>query len=194
MSRTRLLLGISFAASTALVVSSRPVAQIRSLTVAAMSEQFDQLLEWDQRVNQMARTGELRLRKQREDGLIPGRTHERFDQVFHGVAVWGGDITRQSDLGLTISIFGTLYADLAVDVEPKLSAREARKIVSGLAGGVDLGDHLPDLLILPIDGGGYALTYRSQAVTPEDALYAAAGQVTGAPPSNALSESRPSTA
>ena len=68
------------------------------------------------------------------------------------------DIVRQSDNGVTtISIFGTIYDGVALDVEPKLSPEDARDIVSGLAG-IDLGPRLPSLVILPLDDGSYALT------------------------------------
>ena len=169
MSRTRTFVAILLALSTVLVISSRPAGQARSLAISATSDQRDELREWDQRVDQMVRVGELQLRERHEDTLMPSRTHERFDQVFRGVPVWGSDLTRQSDVGLTVSLFGFLYSDVAVDVEPKLTPTQARDIVSGLAGGVDLGSRVPELLILPIDGGGYTLTYRCQAVTSEDA-------------------------
>src|SRR5262249_30507681 len=35
--------------------------------------------------------------------------------------------------------------------------------------GVDLGGRLPTLVVLPLDGGGYALTYRDQAIGTDEA-------------------------
>jgi Zn-dependent metalloprotease len=151
------------------VLPQRPVGQSRSLIIAATAADLKSLRDADRRVEQMTRTGELRLRDAREDLLLPGRTHERYDQFFGGVRVWGGDITRQTDHGLAVSLFGEIYDGFALAVEPKLSPEDARAIVSDLAGGVALGNRLPDLVILPLESGGYALTYRYQAVTAADA-------------------------
>ena len=43
----------------------------------------------------MLRSGELRVRQTRDDTLIPGRTHERADQYYRGVRVFGADVARQ---------------------------------------------------------------------------------------------------
>ena len=150
-------------------MQKRPVGQSRSLVIAATSADLKTLRDWDHRVEQMTRTGELRLREAREDLLVHGRTHERYDQFFRGVRVWGGDITRQTDHGLVVSLFGEIHEGLTLAVEPALSPENARGLVSDLAGGVDLGTRVPELVVLPLESGGYALTYRCQAVTPEDA-------------------------
>jgi Zn-dependent metalloprotease len=125
--------------------------------------------DWDNTTNSMLRTGELHLRLSREDTLIPGRTIEHLDQYHNGVPVWGGGITRQLDSSsLAISVLGRLYEDLAIGTEPALTPDDARDVISGLSG-VDMGARIPELIILPLDGGGYALTYRDQAISPDDA-------------------------
>ena len=149
--------------------SPRPVAQTRSTAVAVTSDDFGGLRDWSVRVEQLTRSGELQLRDDQEDTSMPGRRHERLAQRYHGVPVWGGDVARQTERGVTVSIFGSLYNDIAIDTAPALSADDARGIISGLAGGVDLGGQIPELMVLPLDGGGYALTYRGQAITESDA-------------------------
>ena len=154
------------AASAALVISPHPAGQTSGFTaIKAMSANFDNLRTWDQRVDQLLRAGNLQRLDPIEDTLISSRTHERFDQTYRGLPVWGGSVVRQSDRGATVSVFGTLYEGVTIDVEPKLSPEDARDIISSLAGGVDVGPRLPTLVILPLDGGGYALTYRGQAAT-----------------------------
>lgn len=169
MSRSqRLFVATLLAVSAVFLTPQRPAGQSRSLTVTATADDLIKLREWDVRVDQMVRAGELRLREAREDPLIFGRTHQRFDQFYRGVRVWGGDITRQLDHGLAVSLFGLLYTGLTLDVTPILSPEDARDRVSRLAGGVDLGTRMPELVVLSLDNGDYALTYHGQAVTPED--------------------------
>ena len=167
--RSRVFVFAMIAVSAGFLMPQRPVGQSRSLVIAATAADLKTLRDWDRRVEQMTRTGELRLRESRQDRLVPGRTHERYDQFVHGVRVWGGDITRQTDQGLVVSLFGEIHDGLTLAVEPALSPEDARGLVSDLAGGVDLGGRIPELVVLPIESGGYALTYRCQAVTPTDA-------------------------
>jgi bacillolysin len=125
------------------------------------------LRQWDARVVADIRTGDLRRRSVREDMLIPGRSHERFDQYFRGVRVYGADIARQRDAaGLTVSIFGTVYEQIAVDTQPALSQADAKRRIEEL-GGATLGEsRQPELLILPLEAGGFALTWYERVLSP----------------------------
>lgn len=128
--------------------------------------------EWDARIDQLLRTGELRRRRVIADTLLPGRTHERLDQDYNGIPVFGADVTRQFSQGVTVSIFGTLYPDINVDPNPTLDSEDARAIIEKLAG-VEFGprDRL-ELTILPRREGGYALTYRARVIAlPDVTLY-----------------------
>ena len=128
-----------------------------------------QLRDWDAQVDRMIRDGSLELRLEREDTLIAGRRHTRFTQTVNGVPVYGGDIARQSDAtGLTISIFGTLYQNIAISTEPRLSVDDAQAAVTRLTG-MELGpQHAPKLMILPREDGTYKLAYMARVATPED--------------------------
>ena len=67
----------------------------------------------------MARGGQLAMRLEREDTLMPGRRHARFTQMVNGVPVYGADVARQIDeKGLTVSIFGTVYEGIDISTEP----------------------------------------------------------------------------
>src|SRR4051794_27596014 len=60
--------------------------------------------DWDNTVNRMLRTAELKVRLEREDTLVAGRTIEQLDQFYQGVRVWGGNVSRQLDRDLAISV------------------------------------------------------------------------------------------
>ena len=124
------------------------------------------LRQWNDRVNRMIQDGDLRVRQILEDTLIPGRTQERLSQYHEGLPVFGGDITRQTDGGLTLSIFGTAYTDIDLDPTPRLSADEAKVIIEMLAG-AELGPtRIPELVVLPRDeAGGYVLTYHERVMS-----------------------------
>ena len=80
--------------------------------------------------------------------------------------MFGGDITRQTDGGLTLSIFGTAYIDIDLDPTPGLSADEAKVIIETLAG-AELGPtRIPELVVFPRDEtGDYVLTYRERVMS-----------------------------
>jgi bacillolysin len=127
------------------------------------------LRAWDAQVDRMIRGGDLQLRLEREDTLMPGRRHTRFTQTVRGVPVYGGDVARQTDeTGLTISIFGTVFQGIDISTEPAISVDRARAIVAAETG-VELGPaRLPRLTILPRENGAYQLVYTARAATPED--------------------------
>jgi len=125
------------------------------------------LREWDRRVTADVRAGDLRRRAVREDTLVPGRSHERFDQYFRGVRVYGADLARQRTAGgQTVSIFGTVYDGIDVDTEPALPQAAAKRRIEAL-GGAALGEaRQPELVVLPLDGGGFALAWHERVLSP----------------------------
>ena len=123
---------------------------------------------WTSRIDGMLRTGELRLRQTRDDTLVPGRTHERADQYYRGVRVFGGDVARQLRGGATESIFGTIYEGITLDPAPAIDEDRAREVLSSRLGRA-IGDQTPaELVILPLDSGGYALTWRLRVAARRD--------------------------
>jgi bacillolysin len=119
------------------------------------------------RVTSMRRSGELRLRMTRADRLVARRTHERLDQYYRGVRVFGGDVAEQLAGGQIVSVFGNVYDDIAIDTSPDIDAERAQKIIEDRAG-VALGpDRTPELVILPRDGT-YTLAWRGRAFANDD--------------------------
>lgn len=97
------------------------------------------------------------------DSLLPDRIHERLDQYVRGVRIVGGDLTRQSASDGTISVFGTLHTDLALDLVPRLTSDDARAAIVRAASGEPSGPS-PELVVLPLSDG-YHLAYSGQAFT-----------------------------
>lgn len=129
--------------------------------IAAQS--IGDLRAWDSTIDRMVRDGDLTIRQHRTDPLLESRTHDRYDQFYKGVRIFGGNFVRQSDLGLTTSIFGTVHENIALDAVPTLNSAEARDIIAALSG-AELSDaYEPELVVLPKDDGTYVLAYRGRA-------------------------------
>jgi bacillolysin len=135
-------------------------------------DSLTELRAWDLRVDGMLRSGELRVRTTRDDGLMPGRSHERADQYHRGVRVWGADVSRQLAGGQTVSVFGVVYDGIEIDTSPALDPAEAKAAIEALAG-ARLGEaRVPELVVLPPTDGGvrFALAY-TERVFSERGLY-----------------------
>lgn len=138
----------------------------RPTVVAATDASLANLRAWDARVDAMRNEGTLQLRQSQPDTLIDGRLHERFDQYYQGVRVFGGDVARQLASGQTVSVFGTVFSDIDLDTRPALAEDEATDIIQRLAGADLAPGAIPELMVLPKDDGGYALTYRARLFIP----------------------------
>jgi thermolysin len=124
---------------------------------------------WSTRVDSMVRTGELRIRRQTQDTLLAGRIHERADQFYRGVRVFGADVTRQLRNGATESVFGTMYEGIDLDPSPAIDGAEARDRLAGRLG-VEIAPSIePELVVLPRDDGSFTLTWRLRVATRRDA-------------------------
>ena len=136
--------------------------------VTIRTESIAERRSWTSRVDGMLRTGELRIRQTRDDPMVAGRTHERADQYYRGVRVFGGDVARQLRDGATESVFGTIYEGINVDPNPSIDEDRARELLGGRLGlTVDAGTPA-ELVVLPLDAGGYALTWRLRVVSRRD--------------------------
>ena len=98
---------------------------------AALAAEPATIRAWDATVDGMLRTGDLEVRHAEADTLLSGRTHARLQQFHRGVPVYGANLTRQTDdIGATLSIFGTTYGGIDVDVRPVLTAGDAAAVVT----------------------------------------------------------------
>jgi Zn-dependent metalloprotease len=125
------------------------------------------LAEWDARVTRMLQSGQLQLRETASDALIKGRTYQRLSQIYNGVPVFGGDLTRSLQGGRPVAVYGALYGDIDVETEPGLTAEEASEIFAHMSG--DAGPApVAELMVLPTDDGTYLLTYRARVPVSND--------------------------
>ena len=130
-----------------------------TISAAALSSDSD-LQQSDALVERMIQDAELISRAIYDDRLLPSRTHERLSQYYKGVRVYGGDISRQTAEGVTVSVFGTIYTQIDVDPTPAISTADAVATLENVSGADLVANSPPSLVILPMLDGSYALTYR----------------------------------
>ena len=125
--------------------------------------------EWDQKIGALSTRGDLKVLSVREDTMLPGRTHTRYEQLYRGVPVWGGSVARQEDAAGTLSVFGGLFEGIDIETRPSLGEAAARSALlkRSPAGSAFFPDEAI-LTVLPRDTGGYALTWRARIFTGED--------------------------
>lgn len=116
-------------------------------------------------VDGLLKTGAAVRVHEEADPLAPNRTHERLRQTHRGVRVWGADLTRQRADGRTVSVFGSIHEGIDVDTTPRVSADAARVIAEGIAQ-AETG-RSPDLVVLPLDEGGYRLAWSLRIVNAD---------------------------
>jgi thermolysin len=161
-----LLMLTGAAAFATVLVPARAQQQPGPGRTAIATQSIAQIRDAAPIVDGMRRTGELRLRSSRSDTVRRGRTHERFDQYYRGVRVFGADVAQQLNGGQIVSVYGNVYGDIDIDPSPEVAADDARQTVEAIAG-VDIGRQ-PELVVLPRDNGAYALTWRIRAATASD--------------------------
>jgi Zn-dependent metalloprotease len=131
-------------------------------TLSVTREGQSDLRAVDLQIDQMIRSRDLRVRDTPQDGLLPGRRHERLDQYHRGVRIVGGDLTRQTAPDGTVSVFGVLHPTVGLNTDAALSRDAARSAIGRAVDGQATGD-LPELVVLPLSDG-YHLAYRGQAI------------------------------
>ncbi len=151
-------------------VTARTRGQDRGAMARVSARDVASLRQWDATIDRMIRSDQLRVRQVRDDTLMPGRTHERLDQYYKGVRVFGADVARQLDRRQTASVFGTVATGLDLDTTPALTPTDARHVVER-ATGARLGEEVsPELVIVRTDEGEYVLAYRVRVATRGDIL------------------------
>ena len=102
------------------------------------------------------------------DAMMAGRTHQRLQQYYKGVPVAGAEVTRQLDGGVTVSLFGLVHAGIRLDAVPALGADEAGRVAARTTGGRMAAGQSPELVILPLDDGRYALAWHAETRSAAD--------------------------
>ena len=102
---------------------------ILKLAIGTGNQLFE-LRQADAMVTQLSRNGGLRQRRPiTNDPQLPGRTHERLRQYHDGVPIFGAEVTRQTENGMTVSVFGTLHTSVTLDTTPVLSPELAAQTI-----------------------------------------------------------------
>jgi hypothetical protein len=130
----------------------------------------DELIAWERQIDDLLREGVLRVRDSAQDRDLPGRVHERLEQFYRGVPVYGGELARQSDGRRTLWLSGTLYRELDLDVRPRLLPAAAASAARRAAGLPEDGQAAsPRLTVLPLEEEEtlrYVLVYEIRLLTP----------------------------
>jgi len=129
----------------------------RPFSIAAADSSLPDALS---RIDGMLSVGELDIAAFQEDTMIPGRMHERLGQFHEGLPVFGAQAVRQMDGRSVISISGRLFEGLTIGVDPAISPMRAGELALAAAEAGSLISGEPTLGILPVNDGGYRLTYR----------------------------------
>ena len=138
------------------------LAQTASNVVAPTTA--NAIRQWDTDVNRMVRNGELHVRRERADTLVPGRTLQQLDQYANGVRIWGASVSRQLAGASAVSVFGVLNNATDSDVTPTVSQDAATRTIEA-AGGADIGPtHQPELVLLP-ENDAFRLVWVGQVFT-----------------------------
>jgi bacillolysin len=127
------------------------------------------LRQSDAVVDGMIGTGELRTSRLAQDTVLPGRQHERLDQYYRGVRVFGANVVRQTADGQTVSVLSSLYTNIGIDPSPTLTPEDVKAIVQRLSAD-RLPDPTPELVVLPLEPEGFQLTYRVRVKTGFDRI------------------------
>jgi Tol biopolymer transport system component len=101
-----------------------------------------------------------------DDPLLAGQSRDRFTQVYAGVTVQGGGVVRQRQGSTPLTVLGTVYRGIVLDVVPAMSRPEAVAALARQAGSSLLVDPVvEDLVVLPLERNRYALAYRLRIIS-----------------------------
>ena len=82
----------------------------------------------------MLSSGRLVYERSQVDGSFQGRQHERMNQYYRGVLVFGGQLVWQKQSGLVLSVTGNVYDDISINTTPSLTEAERRHVRSNWRG------------------------------------------------------------
>jgi bacillolysin len=141
------------------VMIDRPAAQqVRRFTTltASGSDLAAALL----RVDELLRDGTLDIGVVQEDTMIAGRVHERLNQMYQGLPVFGGQVIRQLAGRSIVSLSGGVYEDIGISTSAALTPDEAADRARRAAGASAIVSKPPVLGIFPRADSTYTLVFR----------------------------------
>jgi Zn-dependent metalloprotease len=112
-------------------------------------------------IARMLQARELTSVRIQDDPQIPSRQIQTLQQVYKGIPVEGGSVTLHKAGPATISVFGTLFSDIAVDITPAIAPVDAARLIEKAADAFIPFGASPTLVIVPSPVGTFALTYKA---------------------------------
>jgi len=112
-------------------------------------------------IARMMQAGELTSVRVVDDRQIRGRQTQTLQQIYSGIPVEGGSVTLQRTGSTTVSVFGTLFNNISIDVTPAIAAVDAARIIEQAANAFIAFGASPTLVIVPSPVGTFALTYKA---------------------------------
>jgi Zn-dependent metalloprotease len=118
------------------------------------------------RVEDMLRMGALETAAIQADTMIAGRVHERMNQMYQGLPVFGGQAILQRSGRTILSLTGRVYEGLGLPITPSLTSDAAieRAQASGKSSGSVTTP--PVLGILPRENAEPVLVYKVRQGSP----------------------------
>jgi len=118
-------------------------------------------IEWEKRVAQMIRHGQLKLR---EEQISPDQTKrdQWFVQLYKGVPVIGAEVWRQMEARKAVALEGTFYTGIDINPVPKLTRLEAQDALAAQAPDSPGPSLPPTLGILSRPDGTFVLVYQGR--------------------------------
>jgi len=118
-------------------------------------------IEWEKRVAQMIRHGQLKLR---EEQISPDHTKrdQWFVQLYKGVPVIGAEVWRQMEAKKAVALEGSFYTGIDLNPVPKLTRLEAQDALAAQAPDSPGPSLPPTLGILPRPDGTFVLVYQGR--------------------------------
>jgi len=143
----------------ALFAQAGPAIDSRRITVAATTQTA--VAESNSVIARMLQAGELASVRILDDPQIAGRQIQTLQQVYRGIPVEGGSVTLQKAGPATVSMFGTLFSDVAVNLTPAIAPIDAARIIEKAANAFIPFGASPTLVVVPSPAGTFALTYKA---------------------------------
>ena len=156
--RQQSIAALTGAVIAGLLSASAVVAQghpgLTTLSIGSGSDPVA-VAEADALIARMIQDGQLVVQASHDDTDLPGRQHEGLSQYVSGVPVRGASLSRQTQGGATVSIFGMVYMGIEINPTPTLSLGDATSLMGEVSGAAALQVTQP-LIILPTLDGNYA--------------------------------------
>jgi len=143
----------------ALIAQAGNAADSRRLTFAAVTP--GAVSESSTVITRMLQAGELTNVRVVDDPQIAGRQTQTLQQVYKGIPVEGGSVTLQRTGQTTVSVLGTLFSEVSVDVTPAITPLDAARIIEKSANAFIAFGASPTLVVVPSPAGTFALTYKA---------------------------------